>query len=189
MAINGRQRTGCEARSSRWDGDASPGTNSCIAIIDKFPFTRECIASSLEALADDINIIRFATAEEVLQDGRRYDLLLYLLHQEDLQFDGSRLGSSPLKLLTRIASVIVFSAGTTPDFVVDVFEEGARAYLPIETTTLKLAIEILRLVKAGGIFVPQASQPSSTVSTRPVISIMGQFTPRERAVLALLQIE
>ena len=187
LAINDRQRTGCQAGGSRSGEDASPGTNSCIAVIDKFPFTRECIASSLEALVDEIYVARFATAEEALQDGRRYDPLLYCLHREDLQFDGSGLAPSSLKLLTTIGSVIVLSSARAPDFVVDVFKEGARAYLPIETTTLKLAIEILRLVKAGGIFVPQATQALRTVNTRPDASVMGQFTPRERAVLALLR--
>ncbi len=184
---NGPQRFGCQAGAARLNGDAIAGTRSCIAVVDRFPFTRECIATSLQAVADELDIAQFATVEEAWQDGKRYDLILCCVHPDDPELDGNGFAPSSLDLLVGIAPVIVLSSGKAPDFIVDAFEKGARAYFPIETMTLELAIEILRLVKAGGIFVPRPSRPLRSANAEPAAPAIGQFTARERAVLAHLQ--
>jgi DNA-binding NarL/FixJ family response regulator len=97
------------------------------------------------------------------------------------------------------------------------FESGARGYIPTANTTLELAIEIMRLVKAGGTFVPPSSlslrrvtrhsETAGATAQGTLVPSSGlpfgkitrhgeaagaiassQFTPRQMAVLEYLKL-
>jgi DNA-binding NarL/FixJ family response regulator len=162
-----------------------------IAMIDEHSFTRECITRSLQGLGDDLNIVSFATCEDCLNSARNYDLVLYHAHESlaDREYNHDNF-SAAAKVLP-IAPLIILSVIDTPESIVKAFERGARGYVPIATTTPELAVEIIRLVKAGGTFVPPSSlslQRSSRQGITPRVITNPQFTPRQLAVLDRLKL-
>jgi DNA-binding NarL/FixJ family response regulator len=90
-----------------------------------------------------------------------------------------------------IAPVIILSAVDCPESILQALESGARGYILTTDTTLALAREIIRLVRAGGIFVPPSSLSlrrinSQGLTPKPITT--QQFTPRQIAVLDHLKL-
>jgi DNA-binding NarL/FixJ family response regulator len=141
-----------------------------VAVIDEKPFTRECIAKSLGALDERLRIISFASCEDYLRSTRPRDLVLYYAHQSLASW--SDLYNQLLRLL-RVVPVIILSDVDCPDSMFAIFESGARGFISTDQTTLEQIIEIIGLVKAGGIFVP----PSSLTLRK----IERQFAPKGAA--------
>jgi DNA-binding NarL/FixJ family response regulator len=157
-----------------------------IAMIDEHSFTRECIARSLRELSNDLEIVSFGTCEDCLQSTGNHELFLYHVHDQD--YNKGRLGVFT-KLLA-IAPVIILSDLDTPESAFKALESGARGYVPTASTTLELAVEIIRLVKAGGTFVPASSLFLARINRQPVttgVITTQQFTPRQMAVLERLK--
>jgi hypothetical protein len=55
-----------------------------VALVDKHAFTRECIARSLQALSADIEIFPFCNSREADQTDRKFDLILYYRHGDEV---------------------------------------------------------------------------------------------------------
>ena len=161
-----------------------------IAVIDEKTFTRECIATSLQALDDRLHIVSFTACDDYLQHMGSNDLIIYHL-REDLQNwgDNSQQLISFKKLLG-IVPVMILSDIECPDTLIDMFENGARAFIPTDNTTLEQLIEIIGLVKAGGIFVPLSSLSLRRTKAQGVSARResDQFTPAELAVLDRLKL-
>jgi DNA-binding NarL/FixJ family response regulator len=68
-----------------------------------------------------------------------------------------------------------------PDSLIDMFENGIRGFIPTDNTTLEQLIEIIGLVKAGGIFVPLCSLSLRGTKAQGVTArrASDQFTPTE----------
>jgi DNA-binding NarL/FixJ family response regulator len=75
--------------------------------------------------------------------------------------------------LLRVVPVIILSDVDCPESMLAIFESGARGFISTDQTTLEQIIEIIGLVKAGGIFVP----PSSLTLRK----VEGQFAPKGAA--------
>jgi DNA-binding NarL/FixJ family response regulator len=144
-----------------------------VAVIDEKPFTRECITKSLQALDERLRIASFASCEDFLRSARPQDLILYYAHQSLADWSGLYNQLLPLKRLLKIVPVVILSDVDCPDSMLAIFESGARGFIPTDQTTLEQIIEIIGLVKAGGIFVP----PSSLTLRR----VEGQFAPKGAA--------
>jgi DNA-binding NarL/FixJ family response regulator len=71
------------------------------------------------------------------------------------------------------------------------FENGARGFIPADNTTLEQVIEIIHLVKVGGIFVPLSSlslrRTKGQYATASAVS-NNQFTRSELAILDRLKL-
>jgi hypothetical protein len=139
-----------------------------VALVDKHAFTRECIARSLQALDSDIEILPLCNSCEAEQTDRKFDLILYYCH-------GDEVGDAAFpQELAKLAPTIVLSSSSARDFILEIFKKGARGFIPAESTTLELALGILRLIRAGGSFVPlgvlapSATEPSATVRRAPI---------------------
>jgi DNA-binding NarL/FixJ family response regulator len=162
-----------------------------MAIIDEKSFTRECITRSLQALDDRLDIMSFATCEDCLQSTGSHDLILYHAHEAVVNWCADNQQLSSFKKLLKIVPVIILSDVDCPDSVSEVFESGARGFIPTANTTLEQIIEIIGLVKVGGIFVPPSSLllrriKGQGVTDRAMTS--HQFTPSEVAVLDRLKL-
>jgi len=69
------------------------------------------------------------------------------------------------------------------------FEHGARGVIPTANTTLEQVIEIIGLVKVGGVFVPLSSLSLQKSKQQSVTSrTADQFTPGELAILDRLKL-
>ncbi len=61
---------------------------------------------------------------------------------------------------------------------------GARGYIPTATTSVAIAVEVVRLVRAGGTFVPPTSlQMMQHSPLGPELTLEEPLTPRQLAVL------
>jgi DNA-binding NarL/FixJ family response regulator len=157
-----------------------------VGLVDQHAFTRECIANFLQGLGRTFEVMSFTRCQDCRESLRHHDVILYhrnraLKNQKD---DGQR--SADLKILVEIAPVIILSAADCPNAILEAFRSGVSGFIPTVSTTPKQVIEIIRLVKAGGTFVPLNCLPiqrvnASSLATTPVT--VDEFTPRELAVL------
>jgi DNA-binding NarL/FixJ family response regulator len=157
-----------------------------IAVIDEYSFTRGCTTKLLQVLSSEVDIISFATCDEACQSHKKFSLIIY----NSQHYAKENFESAAWRELMMMAPAIVLSSDKGPDFIVDALRKGMRGYIPIESTTFDLAVEIFRMVMAGGSFVPLAVLPlraAEIAFARPPI-LTSDLTAREKAVLALLKL-
>jgi DNA-binding NarL/FixJ family response regulator len=188
-----------------------------LGVIDEHSFTRECITKSLHQIGNFLNITSFATCDECLKSRRNYDLILYHAHESVASSNDNHERLAAVRKVLRIAPVIILCGVDCFDSIAAAFESGARGYIPTANTTLELAIEIMRLVKAGGTFVPPSSlslgrvtrhsETAGATAQGTLVPSSGlplgritrhgeaagaiatrQFTPRQMAVLEYLKL-
>jgi DNA-binding NarL/FixJ family response regulator len=128
-----------------------------IGMIDEHSFTRECITKSLQEICTLLDVTSFATCDECLKSERIYDLILYHTHESVANHNEDHERRASVKKVLQIAPVIILCDVDCPDSIITAFDSGVRGYIPTTSTTLELAIEIIRLVRAGGTFVPPSS--------------------------------
>jgi len=128
-----------------------------VAVIDRYLFTRECITKSLQALRSDFDIESYATTDNCLQNTRSPDIILYYSHGGVINQGDNQRQHECLDILQKIAPVVILSAVDCPEAILAALEIGVRGYIPVASTSVELAIEIVRLVRAGGTFMPQSS--------------------------------
>ena len=165
--------------------------NSLISmgVIDERTFTRECIIRCLRTLDDRLQIEGFPTCDECLQTAEGQDLVLYHLREDLSQWDKNRLIS--FRKLLSIVPVIILSDTENQHSLAEIFESGARGFIPTDDTTLEQIIEIIGLVCVGGIFVPLSSLSQRKSEGQTLTAELGssnEFTRNELAVLDRLKV-
>lgn len=161
-----------------------------IAVVDEHTFTRECIAKSLQEADNALAIAAFDGCASCLASAGSYDLILFRAHGGPSEQRGCDRGA-PFDKLLSLAPVVVLSEVESPEAVLAAFENGARGYITTADTTIGLALEIVRLVRAGGTFVPPSSLALHRPSRRdpsPPGHDGEPFTPRQQAVLRHLKL-
>jgi DNA-binding NarL/FixJ family response regulator len=164
-----------------------------IGLVDEHSFTRECITHSLKEVDPNLDAVPFKTYDDCLQSTRNLDVIIYHVHNVEYQLCSEKHLTllTVLKELYKIAPIIILSGVDSPNLMTEAFECGVRGYILTESTSLELAIEIIRLVRAGGIFVPPSRLFFQRVSRRSTTSrptTTQQFTPRQMAVLDHLKL-
>jgi DNA-binding NarL/FixJ family response regulator len=158
-----------------------------IGVVDQHSFTRGCITRSLKDFDDDLEVTSFTTSDDCCLSATTLDLILYHVHEDVHQRNGTRLAW--IRQLLEIAPVIVLSAADNPESIIEAIEGGARGYIPTVTTPAELVVEIIRLVRAGGTFVPPSGLGVKRIPLkylRPSTKTGQPFTPRQIAVLGHL---
>lgn len=165
-----------------------------IGLVDEHSFTRECITRSLKEVDHSLDTVPFKTYDDFLRDTRDFDIIIFHVHQD---IEGRRNNdqqltfSTALKELCIIAPVIILSAVDSPNLMAEAFDSGARGYVLTGSTSLELAIEIIRLVRVGGTFVPPTRwflQRANQKDITSRVTTTQQFTPRQMAVLDHLKL-
>jgi DNA-binding NarL/FixJ family response regulator len=162
-----------------------------IALIDEYSFTRESISRSLVEICNILNVVPFMTSSQCLNDGSNFDVILYHAHENSVRQKNSDGGLSCIKQLLPMAPVIILCDVDSFDLISAAFESGVRGYIPTESTSLEIAIEIMYLVKAGGTFVPPSSlspQRIKSSAARDHPAATRRFTPRQCEVLDCLKL-
>lgn len=166
-------------------------TTNSVIVIDGHLFIRQCIARSLQSLEPQIDVRSFATSEQCLGNLTEHDLVLYHVHSDGTQLDPAS-WLDKLKAMLATAPVIILCSAESPQLVHDAFEGGARGFVPTSSTTLEIAVEVIRLVRAGGTFLPPSLLDARRLLDGPPMpaqpSKAGPFTPRQRMVLEHLQL-
>jgi DNA-binding NarL/FixJ family response regulator len=155
-----------------------------IGVVDQHSFTRGCIARSLKDFDDDLEVMSFTSSEDCLRSVSALDLILYHTHQSVHDSNDTRLAA--IRKLLQVAPVIILSDADNPESLIEAFESGARGYIPTASTPAELVVEIIRLVRAGGTFVPPSGLHLQRITRKgltPRTTTNQQFTPRQIAVL------
>lgn len=168
-------------------GSAPWLSHTSIAIVDEHAFTRECLAILFRRLGEQIKISDFSACREVLSSGKEYDLVLYREYGRSQKQREQR--DAELYNLMEKYAVVIMGSHDEPGTIRRAFAQGARGFIPTESASIDTALQIIRLVKAGGIFVPLSGRPqrsNSRAVEAPSIPV-SRFTAREQAILDLLQ--
>jgi DNA-binding NarL/FixJ family response regulator len=155
-----------------------------IGVVDQHSFTRGCITRSLKDFDSNLEVISFETSEYCLESPSPLDLILY--HEHESAHDSNDIRLSSIRRLLEIAPVIILSAADNPESIIQAFENGARGYIPTGSTPAELVVEIIRLVIAGGTFVPPSGLHLLRITREgltPKTAMNQPFTPRQIAVL------
>jgi DNA-binding NarL/FixJ family response regulator len=159
-----------------------------IAVIDRHSFTRESITRSLQDLGALLEIQSFATCDECLNGSKTFDVILYYAHQAVVHNGNDSLDFSVRKLLP-VAPVIILCDVDSSESIRAAFDIGVRGYIPTISINLELAIEIIYLVKIGGIFMPPSGLSRRSVKPLGTFDlVITQFTTRQIAVLDCLKL-
>ena len=141
-----------------------------IALIDEYSITRESICRSLQETCNILNVTAFSSSDQCLASDVRFDVILYHAYDNSAKHktdDGSLVR---IKQVLPLAPVIILCDADLFKLFSAAFDSGVRGYIPTESTSLEIAIEILYLLEAGGTFVPP-SQPDSSCPSRITIGI------------------
>jgi|SRR6185437_12458848 len=160
-----------------------------MGVIDEKTFTRECIIRCLRTLDDRLRIESFPTCDECLQTAQGQDLVLYYLREDLSQCDKLELIS--FRKLLSIVPVIILSDTVNQNSLAQIFESGARGFIPTDNTTLEQIIEIIRLVCVGGVFVPLSTlslRKNEGEAPTAELGSSNEFTRNELAVLDRLKV-
>lgn len=169
-------------------------TRPQIIVIDQRPLSRYCLSRAMQMTLEDSAVIVFATVQE------------YLAQKDNLTRGSTILLCAPggrtvdeklaedISLLTRTNGtlpIILVADHENPKYILEAFEHGVRGYLPT-TCTFEVAVEAIRLVRAGGAYVPATSIMSfyydcGTSGSATLNDKADGFTARQTAVLKALR--
>lgn len=160
-----------------------------LLVVDDHALTREGMRLSLLKLQDSVCVLEAGTADEALAVVRGHaNLDLVLL---DLELPGAS-GMSLLQKLRRDLNgvpVVVISGSDRPAVIKQALDLGATGYIP-KTVTLDVLLQAVRLVLAGGSYIPKEVLPASRdVALRPASSTadrVQELTDRQRQILSLM---
>lgn len=167
---------------------------NCIIIIDSRALDRECLARGLMASAVNISVFSFGSIEEWQQAGdlhNRASAILLSLGSRDSGEAGVQ--ADIAGLCGRFKDIPIIAIGDLDglNHIMKILEYGARSYIPT-SVGLDVAIEAIRLARAGGTFVPASSLTAihkrmAAETTTPHPTLSSLFTARQAAVVDALR--
>jgi len=171
-------------------GDREHVTDAAIIVIEGRAFFRDCISLCLGS-ATEATIKPVASVADWLELSKSVRAALVVLCKSGkLNDEETKRDIATLALAENPAPTIVLADVEDTEKVVGALENGACGYIPT-TLSLDVALGAMRLVKAGGTFVPAASLISAhriasaaMEDRRPPPSI---FTARQIAVVEALR--
>lgn len=163
-----------------------------ILIIDDHPLIREAVRNVLARLGEDIEVLEAEdcdSALRIIEAHANLDLILL-----DLGLPGK--GGMEVLLVLReqhpIVPVVVLSANTNRDIVVEALDRGAMGFIP-KSSSNEVMLGALRLVLSGGVYLPPAIFIPKQTEASPNVAVAGpsmlsylRLTERQLQVLALL---
>lgn len=164
-----------------------------VLVADDHPLYRDALGSLVSAAFDDVEVSEcedIASALRCLREGA-VDLVLLDLSMPDAEgLDGLR----QLRDASPATPVIICSAHDDPALVREAFRLGVSGYLPKSSGT-EVTWHALQLVRSGGVYVPSEALIETVVTSPPAAQpgqpgsarSGGELTPRQLAVLALLE--
>jgi DNA-binding NarL/FixJ family response regulator len=156
-----------------------------VLIVDDHPLLLRGLDAVVRSVFPDALVRTAASCEEALEIARSAespDLVL---------LDLSLPGCAGIKALERFRDaqpsmrVVVVSSSEERELVLAALEEGAAGYIP-NTSKPEIFIAALRLVAAGGIYVPPQALRAQVPAASVVYQRKAELTERQRDVLRLI---
>lgn len=159
-----------------------------ILIADDHTLFRGALSQVVQQLDDDVMVLEAHDWHTTVEMGKQHpDIALALI---DLKMPGMQefAGLGAFLLLARSAPVVVVSASESVFDMQRVFDTGAKGFIA-KNETMDVFLSALRLVLAGGFYVPQKLiQRPLSVEPRQGGSALFGLTPRQFEVLqAMMQ--
>jgi DNA-binding NarL/FixJ family response regulator len=179
------------------DEDAPTRLPISMALIDPKPLTRQPIGDLLAEAFPEYAMVAVSTCDELLEiDGRRIGKLnLAVVNIRDQRLTNTCVQSALELLRVRFpeASTVVLSDRDDVDEINRALTHGVRGYIPT-SVECGIGVAALRLVRAGGTFVPANALRSTAAKPddQPDRERQGRsdgrdLTPRELSVIDLLR--
>jgi DNA-binding NarL/FixJ family response regulator len=157
-------------------------------VVDDHALTREGVRLTLGALGDEVTVLDAARVDAALAAiNRNPDIDLVLL---DLGLPDAG-GLSLLQDLRRDQNpvpVVVISGADDRNNVLKALDLGALGFIPKSSST-EIMLQAVRLVLAGGIYVPQQALPAPRGGQETAVGDrqgIQDLTDRQRQILALM---
>jgi len=177
--------------TSKKCGNGNIGVDAgSIVIVERRALIRDCLRRCFET-ACHANVIAVRDIDQWLELSKTASASLIILsvvgtaRSPDAQRDIARLTRGDVKW-----PMIVLSDGDDLEEIVSILDNGARGYIPTDLS-FDIAVEALRLVRAGGVFVPASSLVAAKRlgenGAAPPRSNAGIFTVRQAAVVDALR--
>ncbi|SHF00384.1 DNA-binding response regulator, NarL/FixJ family, contains REC and HTH domains [Kaistia soli DSM 19436] len=163
-----------------------------IAIIDENAFARDCLARCLCDIESDCAILTFADVDEWQRFDRGAGSSIVLLCAVGLSATENVLHRdlARMKMIDPQARFVIMSDSENPDQMLDAIEHGASGYIP-SSIHLDVAVKAIRLVRAGGVFIPASALLKSRTAADQVASRKegerSLFTARQAEVVKALR--
>ncbi len=156
----------------------------CIALIESSSLLRECIHSSLNA-ALPLPVVSYASVSELQHQSRSMVTKLAMLSLIEVESELSIYAMKTLLESLPGIPIIVLGSKNDPESARNAVGYGARAYIPF-TMEFAIAVEAVRLVLAGGTYVPADYLDFPCVAATPSAA-PGRVTNRELAVVRAIK--
>jgi DNA-binding NarL/FixJ family response regulator len=174
--------------------DEDPRNNAdMIVVIESRVLIRDCISKSIAHVVGEGNVYACADIDQWIAEKDRQSrptLILYCIGRR------GKLDDETLEKFARIGDrdllsrVVLMSDGEDADGILDALEQGVRGYIPT-SVSLEVAIEAMRLVRAGGVYVPASSMIAARLAPGGVHGrksrLTDVFTPRQAEVVEALR--
>lgn len=175
-----------------------------VALIDPRPLIRLSLSHLLEAGSsaglslEILSIFSFSNAEELLSKCSHdfHEIRLVILNIGNISLKEEEVYSKICQIKLKLPDIplVIFADDDEPHFILEVFRHGVEGYIPT-TLSLPVIIQALRLIYAGGIFIPADSLMKVISTEEPIkqeqsngfkLNILEGMTPRQLQVLKLL---
>src|SRR5258707_10758342 len=168
-----------------------------MALIDPKPLTRQSIRDVLTETFPESAMVAVSTCEELLEIDERQigklNLVVVYIRNDGLTNTWVQSALELLRVRLPEASTVVLADRNEVAEVNRALTHGARGYIPT-SVEWEVAVAALRLISAGGTFVPAGALRSTTAKLddqpegeRQRLSDGRDLTPRELSVIDLLR--
>jgi len=156
-----------------------------VVLVDGRALVRECLTHALN-LALGETVIAFADIDGLLAHGADTRASLVVLSVAGTPDAATHDGI--FRLAKHGYATVILADAQDPDDIAQAIERGARGYIPT-CEPLDVFVKVMRLVRAGGIFVPAKSLMAArqTAGGEAAPQTSGVFTPRQAAVIDALR--
>ena len=160
-----------------------------LGLIDSHLFSQECLIKAFNSLHPNLTVLAFATVQEY-RAAARSDLDVVLCHLYGTETSEAAIGQAVTTICQtyRRVPLIVLSDEDDSQQLKTVraaLKNGARGFIPTRSTGLSMTFTAIRLVKAGGTYVP-IDLLLANQSERPETP-QDHLTPRQSMVLSNLR--
>jgi DNA-binding NarL/FixJ family response regulator len=151
-----------------------------VLIADDHPMVRDALARTVQQLAPSVEVFQAADSEGLLTllKGAAADLALVDLNMPGM--DGVA-GVLRVRVAAPLLPLVVASGQDDPATIRAVLAAGAAGFVP-KTSSSEVLLQALRIVLAGGVFVPPQALADLHAGVAPPADTTG-LTPRQRDVL------
>jgi DNA-binding NarL/FixJ family response regulator len=162
-----------------------------IALVERRTLLRDCLVRCLQEV-EATAIMGFPNAAVCVDEIGAVPPSLVILSASGCASDHEL--SCELSELSNLSSdipVVIVSDQDGLDSISTALERGTRGYIPT-THSFDIAVEALRLVRAGGVYVPASAltdfaKRASRNADEPQTAFAGLFTPRQSAVVEAIR--